>query len=221
MENNINNVQPANNNGYKKSLSIIIIIALVIIINLIYTYGLRLFFAPQPFSTNSLTEMQKEQEVCRSLYDYNQIYTKEACLFKEGVWTEYTDNNQYQYTNQGGQEVKITGSCNLYNQSQACYTKVSEKYGEDYRGYYSNDNPKYMMTNFIVGVAIAIILIICSILIPANLSIIATSLAFSGIVILIRSTFSYWNYFSDILRFGILVLAFIALVFFVIKKLKR
>jgi hypothetical protein len=117
MENNINNVQPANNNGYKKSLSIIIIIALVIIINLIYTYGLRLFFAPQPFSTNSLTEMQKEQEVCRSLYDYNQIYTKEACLFKEGVWTEYTDNNQYQYTNQGGQEVKITGSCNLYNQS--------------------------------------------------------------------------------------------------------
>lgn len=215
MENNINNIQPANNNGYKKSLSIIIIIALVIIVNLIYTYGLRLFFTPQPFSTNSLTEMQKEQEVCRSLYDYNQIYTKEACLVKEGVWTEYTtSSDQNRYVNQDGQEVKITGTCDLSNKAQACYDKVNKSYNRPYED-------SYKVTNFFVGIVLAVILIICSILIPSNLSIIATSLALSGVVILIRSTFSYWDYFSDILRFGILVLAFIALVFFVIKKLRR
>lgn len=210
--------------GYKKALGWVVAIALIIIINLIYTYGLKLFFTPDPFSNNSTSEQMKEQQACSEIYNEgNKLVTKEMCLTEDGIWTEYTDTAyQTQYTNIDGIEVKITGRCDLSNKAQECQNKLQKKYGSYYGNPYDyGNNSNYDRTKFFAGVGFGVIILIISIFIPATLSIIGISLAIGGVLVLVRSTFNFWSYFSDIWKFSILLIAFVALIFIVIKKLRK
>ncbi len=165
----------------------------------------------------------KDQEECNSLYSKgNQFVTKDLCLAGNGIWTENENGQQSQFAKVNGEEVKVTGRCDLSAQAQECNTNLQKKYGNLYGNPYGpGKNSNYDRAQFFTGTAFGVIIIIISIFIPAEIAIVGISLAIGGVFVLIRSTFSYWNYFSDIWKFGILIIAFIALVLVAIKKLRK
>ena len=217
------NLSQKKNSDYKKIISAIVAVALVIIINLIYSYGLKLFFTPKPFSQNSISEQMKDRQECEGLYSKGQSYvTKDSCILNDGLWTENNENNQKQFTQVNGVATEVTGRCDFSNKVQICQQDLQKKYGNSYgsmQGY--GNNPSYDRTQFFAGTIFGILLIAISAFLPAEISVIGVGLAIAGVIVLIRSTFQFWSYFSDVWKFGILIIAFIALILLAVKKLKK
>ena len=132
------------------------------------------------------------------------------------------NNDQKQFVKVDGKEITVSGRCDLSAKAQQCQDDLQKKYGNIYGNPYGvGDNASFNRTQFFVGIVFGVVIIAASVFMPATISIIGISLAISGVIILIRSTFNYWNYFTDVWKFGILVIAFVALVILVVKKLKK
>src|SRR3989344_6959909 len=184
----------------------ILALGIVIVMNLLFNYGLRTFYKPAPF----WDDFCKQEQVTIQPKNQND------CVAVGGAWTD--SGEEYLYGKNGevqplrpeiigkdGKPVPVTGWCNLQ------YT-CSNNFNDATRIYNRNA--------FIVLVLLGIMAIIASFFVIGTEAV-SLGLSLGGVVSTIVGSVQYWSDMDDKLRFGVLLVGFIDLIWLGIKKVRE
>ena len=184
--------------GFKK---LILVLGIVIMLNLFFNYGIKTFY-DEPQYENFCTE-----EIQARRYD-----TQEECEANDGLWIERLGvPTRIETIEKGGElaetkriETEEKGWCDA---THAC--------AEEFKTVHDI----YKRNVFIILVFAGIVSIIIGFFIGAAEAV-ALGFSFGGILSLIIGTLRYWSAMQDYLRFIVLGIALVALVWLGIRKIK-
>ncbi len=184
-----------------KILKWVLALAIVIVLNLFFTYSIKLIYHT-PTYDNFCPRQQVTEE----------IKTKEACLDKGGAWTEDSYYGKPVPTDRPepimispSKESAQTGYC---DQNFTCSKNLEQA------------TKLYNRNFFIVLVILGMLSIALSIFLR-SIWVVSIGLALGGVISLIIGSARYWSDMNDYLRVIILALALISLIWLGVKKFKE
>ncbi|HEY9583256.1 MAG TPA: hypothetical protein VJK09_03060 [Candidatus Paceibacterota bacterium] len=166
-----------------KFLKWILALGIVIVLNLLFNYGIRTFYKPAP----DYADFCRQEQV--TVVPENQ----EECVSQGGSWTT---NPSYGKTYRG-------------------YCNTQFKCSNDYQG----ASDRYNRNAFIIWVILGIIAIITSFYL-AHVEAVSLGLSLGGVVAIIVGAVSYWSNMNDKLRFAVLLVGLVALIWLGVKKIR-
>lgn len=179
----------------------ILALGIVIVMNLLFNYGLRTFYRPAP----QYNEYCKEEQV-------NVIpETQESCVAVGGAWTT---NPNFGKPIPGALDVSNRTIVNTKDASQG-YCNINFTCNNQF----SDATRDYNQKAFIVLVILGILAIVVSFFF-AQYESVSLGLSFGGVVSVIVGSIRYWSDMDDKLRFVVLLIGFIALIWLGIKKIR-
>ncbi len=193
------------------AFQILIGLAIAVLFVLFYFYSYQLAFEGQK---NNPSDYQKASEACYNLQN-NQLYVKNQCLSQGGVWNENPDGKASGSILINGQEVQITGRCDLSQKMQECIQKISAT--NPYSSY-GNSNT-YENNKYLGALIFGIILIVLSMFIKRVLAL-SIGLALGGVFMLISGIFHFWADINGLFRVIIIAVGLAIIIFLAVKKLK-
>ncbi|MEK7536098.1 MAG: hypothetical protein AAB590_03760 [Patescibacteria group bacterium] len=175
----------------------ILALGIVIVMNLLFNYGLRTFYKPTPMW----------DDFCK-IEQVNKIpETQEECVSAGGAWN--TNPNYDKTIPAYSPEIRVgvdqtKGYCDVNYTCQREYESATKIYNRN---------------AFIVLVVLGIIAIIASFKFIATEAV-SLGLSLGGVISMIVGAIRYWSNMDDKLRFGVLLIGFIALIWLGIKKIR-
>jgi hypothetical protein len=179
---------------------LILVLGIVIVLNLFFNYGVKTFY-DEPQYENFCTEEIRSQK-----YD-----TEETCEANDGLWNEsFGSPTRVETIEKEG----IPSEVKRIETEEKGWCDVTHTCAEEFK----TVNDTYKRNVFIILVFAGIVSIIIGFFINASEAV-ALGFSFGGILSLIIGTLRYWSAMQDYLRFIVLGVALIALVWLGIKKI--
>lgn len=195
-----------------KVKNVILAIAIAIIFAFFVGRGIDVFYSSPEWDDYC------DQETLMK-FDYN--VGKDECESVDGQWINYSENrlvsdNQFLCSKTAETaEGVITLNCQYSKIGENGYCDVNSKCDAEYR----DADEKYSKNIFIITLVIGILAIILSVML--QLVSVSSGLMVGGLLLMIYGTMRYWAYSSDVLRFVMLGIALVILIWLGYKKLNK
>ncbi|HDH31289.1 MAG TPA: hypothetical protein ENH26_00770 [Candidatus Wolfebacteria bacterium] len=170
---------------------LILVLGIIIVLNLFINYGVATFY-----------DAPEYENFCPKELTAKKHNTKEECETAGGFWSE---NYVYPRTEiQVPKEEVEEGWCDVYHSCQKVFDEA--------RDFYNRNVFIILITAGIISIVIGFLII--------QAEAVSLGLSFGGLLSLIIGTIRYWSAMNDYLRFIILGIALIILIWIGIKKIK-
>ena len=170
--------------------------SIIVVLNLFFNYGIYTFYKNPKF-----------EDFCKPELNSNAYSTRQACEAVGGLWNENFPK-AVPMPATPADNVRIesvqTGYCDVYRTCQKEFNAV---------------NAVYNRNVFVVLVALGMISLVAGLLMGIS-GAVSTGLSFGGILSMIIGSIRYWADMDDYLRFGLLGVALIILIWLGIRKFK-
>ena len=173
-----------------------LIIGIILVINLFFSYALSLAYK-QPIYENFCPTAQ-----------VNKVITdQKSCLTEGGQWNETSSviTQANGAKNQPTIEKTSSGYCNLQYTCSKSYDSARKIYDRNV---------------FVTLVALGVLCVIACIVIRVN-AVLSVALSLSGVLSFVVASMRYWSNADDLVKVIILFVALVALIFVAVKKFKN
>ncbi|MFA4890314.1 MAG: hypothetical protein WC587_01620 [Candidatus Paceibacterota bacterium] len=174
----------------------VLAISIVVVLNLFFNYGIYTFYKNPKF-----------ENFCKPELNSNFYTTRQACEAVGGLWNENFPK-AVPMPAAPAENVRTgniqTGYCDVYHTCQKDFNKTEAIYNRNV---------------FIILVPLGLISLVVGLLMGIS-GAVSTGLSFGGILSMIIGSIRYWSDMNDYLRFGLLGVALIILIWLGIRKFK-
>lgn len=165
--------------------------SIIIVLNLFFNYGIYTFYKNPKF-----------ENFCKPELNSNAYTNRQSCEAVGGLWNENFPKAVPAPTRPA--ENIQTGYCDVYHTCQKEFNDVNSIYNKNV---------------FIVLVSLGLISLVGGLFIGIS-GAVSTGLSIGGILSMIIGSIRYWSDMNDYLRFGLLGVALVVLLWLGIKKFK-
>ncbi len=192
-------------NNMKKSwfLKWILALGIVVVMNLLFNYGFRTFYKPAPVFDDFC-----KQEQITVIPD-----TQEKCVEIGGGWTANNNFGKGGVLDRSMPKGPIEVYTPIDNNPGWCDTQFT------CRTNFESATSVYNRNAFIALVALGILAVVASFFI-LEAEAVSLGLSLGGVVSIIIGSVRYWSNMDDKLRFGVLLVGFITLIWLGIRKIR-